>query len=203
MHGVFEIEKKLVDSISNPGIEFESVGYKRKHIDKYVWKEKTKNIFYLDSYPWELDQIKIQGYKTPLIDKTDDKKIEPFQPNEIDYSEEEKNIYQSLLNGNWKNNDSIENTIPLKFSELYTYLNKEISYSQKAIDLGIQEKIYLSFWVNSDGKINRIIVRRGSTPVLVLSIVQVLSKITFQLRPQEIKEVIREEFLLPVNFVLD
>lgn len=148
-------------------------------------------------------------------------KIKDGQKIEIGFPAKVKKDDMQLFNGEWENNvinwQVVSNSFDL--NKIYTsaevqpqftgvdqeatqYINKNIRYPQKALELGIQGTVYVQFIVDRDGIVRDAVVLRGIHPDCDREALNAASQFLIS-RPAQINgENVNVRYTLPVVFRL-
>lgn len=86
---------------------------------------------------------------------------------------------------------------------LMDFLRVNISYPSKAKRKGIQGKVFVKFVVEKDGTLTNIDVLKGTDPLLDQEALRVVSVSPAWVPAQHKGKIVRSQFILPIQFVLD
>ena len=87
-------------------------------------------------------------------------------------------------------------------AELNKYIAQNVKYPVIAQENGIQGRVYVSFVVNSKGKIENVKVARGVDPSLDKEAVRVVESMPEWKPGKQGNKAVKVSFTIPVNFVL-
>ena len=86
--------------------------------------------------------------------------------------------------------------------EMYKYFGKNIQYNLKAMEFGIEGKVYVRFIVGPDGSISNVEIAKGVDPLLDNEAIRVVKNMPKWNPGIQNGEKVSVVMILPVNFVL-
>lgn len=86
---------------------------------------------------------------------------------------------------------------------MYEYLANNIDYPQACIDNGVQGKAYVKFTVEKDGSISNLEVIKSAHKLLDKEAVRVIATMPKWKPGRQLNKVVRVNYTLPINFILD
>jgi protein TonB len=92
---------------------------------------------------------------------------------------------------------------PGGFEEMYKFLSNNIKYPQSCIDNNVQGKSYIKFTIEKDGSISNMEVVKSSHSLLDKEAIRVIGKMPNWKPGRQLNKVVRVNYTLPINFVLD
>ena len=92
---------------------------------------------------------------------------------------------------------------PGGIEEMYKFLANNIDYPQSCIDNGVQGKAYIKFTVEKDGSISNMEVVKSAHSLLDKEAVRVIGSMPNWTPGRQLNKVVRVNYTLPINFMLD
>ena len=86
---------------------------------------------------------------------------------------------------------------------MYNYLSNNIKYPQMCIDNNVQGKAYVKFTVEKDGSISNLVVVKSAHKLLDKEAVRVIGSMPNWKPGRQLNKVVRVNYTLPINFILD
>ncbi|CAG5086933.1 energy transducer TonB [Parvicella tangerina] len=92
---------------------------------------------------------------------------------------------------------------PGGFEEMYKFLSNNIKYPQMCVDNNVQGKSYIKFTVEKDGSITNLEVVKSAHKLLDEEAKRVISTMPNWKPGRQLNKVVRVNYTLPINFILD
>ena len=92
---------------------------------------------------------------------------------------------------------------PGGLEEMYKFLSNNIKYPQMCIDNNVQGKSYIKFTIEKDGSISNMEVVKSSHKMLDKEAMRVIGTMPKWKPGRQLNKVVRVNYTLPINFMLD
>jgi hypothetical protein len=135
-------------------------------------KMNDTNFLVVNNDPVVLNEIELDEYLVPEIDKSHKKK-NIFIPDTI-YSADTMAMVEKLGRGEWKFADTSRGKFTGE-TDWSRYLRKTLTYPAAAYANKISGKIYMDFTLDENGKVNGLKLAYGKDPALVLEVANALA----------------------------
>lgn len=87
-------------------------------------------------------------------------------------------------------------------SALHNYIRSNIKYPQAAIDSCIKGKVYVQFYIEPNGQVNNICIRRGVHPLLDQEAMRMVAGMPKWKPAKQNGRSVRQRYIIPVNFLI-